>query len=127
MILQVGKVIYSLLTGNAEITKLVGKKIYPLIADFSTTFPFIVYKRDSIDEATSKDRLINKQGATVTVVVASDKYNNSIEVAQTVIDALRNKRGLIAGINVKDISLLGADEDYIDDTYIQRLSFKIEI
>lgn len=127
MILEVGKVIYSLLANDEKVTNLVHKKIYPLIADSDTTFPFIIYKRNSISILTSKDRLINKEEATIEIAIASDKYNESVNVATAVIKALHNKKGDISNINVKKIELLQADEDYIDDTFIQKLFFKIEI
>ena len=45
MSLQVGKAIYNLLSNDANVTGRVQNKIYPLIADTGTTFPFIVYRR----------------------------------------------------------------------------------
>ena len=44
MSLQVGKAIYNLLSNDANVTGRVQNKIYPLIADTGTTFPFIVYR-----------------------------------------------------------------------------------
>ena len=41
MSLQVGKAIYNLLSNDANVTGRVQNKIYPLIADTGTTFPFI--------------------------------------------------------------------------------------
>ena len=49
MSLQVGKAIYNILSNDAKVIDGVGHKIYPLIADTGTTFPFIVYRRTSID------------------------------------------------------------------------------
>lgn len=71
MILEVGKVIYSLLTNDKELNKLINKKVYPLIADADTTFPFIVYKRTSVDPTTSKDVYITKESATIEIVIAT--------------------------------------------------------
>lgn len=45
MSLQVGKAIYNILSNDAKVIDGVGHKIYPLIADTGTTFPFIVYRR----------------------------------------------------------------------------------
>ena len=60
------------------------------------------------------------------VVVASDKYNESIEIADLVKDALQGKRGIYSGINIYDIRMTDADEDYIEDTFIQNLTFNIK-
>ena len=122
MSLQVGKAIYHILSNDVDVVDRVQNKIYPLVADVDTTFPFIIYKRTGIIPADSKDRFIYSEDVYVDVVIASDKYNESIEIADSVRTALLE--GTYEGI--KDISLTDADEDYIEDTFIQNLTFKIK-
>lgn len=126
MILQIGKIIYSLLSTDDNLTKLVNKKIYPLVADADTTFPFIVYRRNSIITQTSKDRLINEEAGTVEIIVASEKYNESITVAEAVTTALLTRKRY-QDINVKKIEMLEASEDYIENAFVQKIIFKITI
>lgn len=121
MSLQIGKAIYHILSNDSDVVDRVQKKIYPLIADVDTTFPFIVYKRTGIVPATSKDKFVYSEEVYVDVVVASDKYNESIEIADLVRTALL--KGSYDGI--KDIAFTDADEDYLEDTFIQNLTFKI--
>ena len=59
------------------------------------------------------------------MVIASDKYNESIEIADLVKDALQGKKGNYSGINIQDIRMTNADEDYIEDTFIQNITFDI--
>ena len=122
MSLQIGKAIYHILSNDTDVVDRVQKKIYPLIADVDTTFPFIVYKRTGIVPADSKDRFVFDEDVFVDIVVASDKYNESIEIADLVRAALL--KGSYDGI--KDIELIDADEDYFEDTFIQNLTFKIQ-
>lgn len=126
MSLQVGKAIYNILSNDAKIIDSVEHKIYPLIADTGTTFPFIVYRRTGIEPSDSKDRFIYSEDTYVEVVIASDKYNESIEIADLVKDALQGKKGNYSGINIHDIRMTNADEDYIEDTFIQNLTFNIK-
>ena len=126
MSLQVGKAIYNILSNDAKIIDSVEHKIYPLIADTGTTFPFIVYRRTGIEPSDSKDRFIYSENTHVEVVIASDKYNESIEIADLVKDALQGKKGNYSGINIHDIRMTNADEDYIEDTFIQNLTFNIK-
>ena len=126
MSLQVGKAIYNILSNDAKIIDSVEHKIYPLIADTGTTFPFIVYRRTGIEPSDSKDRFIYSENTYVEVVIASDKYNESIEIADLVKDALQGKKGNYSGINIHDIRMTNADEDYIEDTFIQSLTFNIK-
>ena len=75
---------------------------------------------------TSKDRFICSELTTVDVTVASDRYDESIELAELVKDALSGKNGIYSGINIIDINMISADEDYIEDTFIQTLTFNIK-
>ncbi len=122
MSLQIGKAIYHILSNDTNVVDRVQNKIYPLIADVDTTFPFIVYKRTGISPADSKDRFIFDEDVFVDVVVASDKYNESIEIAELVRNSL--EKGSYMGI--KDIQLVDADEDYFEDTFIQKLTIKLQ-
>lgn len=88
--------------------------------------PFIVYRRTSIEPSDSKDRFIYSEDTYVEVVIASDKYNESIEIADLVKNALQGKKGNYSGINIHDIRMTNADEDYIEDTFIQNLTFNIK-
>lgn len=122
MNLQVGKAIFSILSNDADLVEKVENKIYPLIADVNTTFPFIVYRRNGIEPLNSKDRFTINTTTYISIVVASDKYDESVEIAERIIKAL--SKGTYQGI--MDISLVDADEDYIDDTFIQTLTFNIK-
>ena len=84
------------------------------------------YRRTGIEPSDSKDRFIYKEDTYVEVVIASDKYNESIEIADLVKDALQGKRGIYSSINIQDIRMTNADEDYIEDTFIQKLTFNIK-
>lgn len=122
MSLQVGKVIYNILSNDTGILNKVNNKIYPLIADVDTTFPFIVYRRTKVVPADSKDRFVYNEDIYVEVIIASDKYNEGVEIADLVRDSLQ--KGNYEGI--KDIQLSDADEEYKEDTFIQNLTFKIK-
>lgn len=116
--LQVGRAIYTLLKGfNA----------YPLVADEGATYPFIIYKRTGLVPASTKDMYNYRELATVELVVASDKYNESIEVAENIKSILEHTRGMYDDIKIGDITLVGASEAYIDNAFIQNLIFNIEI
>lgn len=116
--LQIGKVIYQLLAKyNA----------YPLVADEGTTFPFIVYRRSGLTPASTKDRFNYQELANVEILVVSDKYDESITIAEDVKSILEHSRGIYSNIKVGDIQLVSSDESFMEDSFIQKLIFKIEI
>lgn len=127
MSLQVGKAIYNILSNDVDVVNKVNKKIYPLVADQSTTFPFIVYRRTGLEPSTTKDRYIYSSSAIIQIVIASENYNDSVDIAEKVKDALIGKRGIYSNIEILDITLINADEDYFEDTFIQTLTLNIKL
>lgn len=124
--IQIGKAVYQILSNDTKVKEMVGNNIYPLVANQGTTYPFIIYRRTGIEPVASKDRFICSEVTSVDVIVASDRYDESIEVAELVKDALSGKNGIYSDIKVIDINMISADEDYIEDTFIQNLTFNIK-
>lgn len=124
--LNVGKVIKDILCQDDTLNNLVKYQVFPLIAEENTTFPFIVYRRNSIRKASTKD-YVNDEIASVDVVIASDKYSQSVEIAERARFVL--ERGEYEGENfsVDNIILSNASEQYMQNTYVQTLTFEIEI
>lgn len=120
--LEVGKEIYSILSKNKSLTDIVGNKIYPIIVEKDTNYPFIVYKRSNVIPDYTKDYHF-KDYVIVDIICVSNHYVESVEIASLVRESLEDKR--IGDIN--SIRLEGADEDFIDDAYIQTLSFNLTI
>ena len=126
MSISISKHIYSKLSNSFELASLVGDKIYTISTKSETTFPFIVYKRSELTPNRTKDRYDTGDKVTVEVIVATDNYFDSIKVAEAVRVALDGNCGKYDTFNVIDSKLLSADEDFIEDTFIQRLVFSFE-
>lgn len=120
--LKVGKEIYSILSKNKSLTDIVGNKIYPIIVEKDTNYPFIVYKRSNVIPDYTKDYHF-KDYVIVDIICVSNHYVESVEIASLVRESLEDKR--IGDIN--SIRLESADEDFIDDAYIQTLTFNLTI
>lgn len=120
--LRIGKEIYSLLNGSDELTKLVGNKIYPIIVEKETSYPFIVYKRTTIIPDYTKDFHF-KDSVLLDIICVSDDYSESIDIASIVRELLEDKR--FNSMGIESIKVESADEDFIDNAYIQTISFNI--
>lgn len=123
MSISISKHVFAELSESEALKPLVDDRIFAISTKESTTFPFIVYKRSSLTPGYTKDRYDTGDSVIVEVVVASDNYINSVEIAEAVRLSLENKRGKYESFNVTDAKLLSADEDFIEDTFIQRLTF----
>lgn len=116
-----------------EIGKVIAKKLnniaptFPLIAEPNTQFPFIVYRRASLQPYTSKDIFDFREQATIEIIIASNNYEDSIVIAKDVINIMRNFNGIVEGINIDSIKLLDCSEDYLNDVYTQKITLLIDI
>ena len=120
--LKVGKEIYSHLKENKSLTDIVGNKIYPIIVEKDTNYPFIVYKRSNVIPDYTKDYHF-KDDVIVDIICVSNHYVESVEIASLVRESLEDKKyGDIVSIRLES-----ADEDFIDDAYIQTLTFNLTI
>lgn len=117
--LQIGKAIKAILSGI--------DKVYPLVADEGTTYPFVVYRRSGLTPASTKDRYSFRESASVEIIIASNTYPDSINLADQVKEKMEGTRGTYSGLNIGEITLTNADEDFLEDTFIQKLTFNIEI
>ena len=118
---KIGKEIVELLTTGDSVTSYVGDKIFPLIANANTTFPFIVYRRSYYTPASNKDYENEKCG--MEIVVASTKYEESVNIADAVSNQLNHKQTE----DIEDIIITNTNEDFYEDTYLQRVNIEIEI
>ena len=64
--IQIGKTIRTILNGIDN--------VYPLVADEGTTYPFIIYRRSSLNPSNTKDRYNYKEVATVEILIAANNY-----------------------------------------------------
>lgn len=122
----IGKYVRQFMIENRELTDLVpAEKIFPLLANADTTFPFIVYSRDSLLPTYTKDYLTNNT-ASITIIVVSDEYVESLEIANAVRHALEGYRYKDSTIDIHPIRLQSLTEETMDDAYIQRMQFTLQ-
>lgn len=109
MKLGIGKEIVEKL---AKVTALDGK-VFPLVAPQTTT-PFAVYQCAQTTADYTKDKQYANTTATITLNIYANTYQESIDIAQQVINQCNS-----ANTYVSD-----ASEDYIDDIYTQTLTIQ---
>ncbi|MBD5386331.1 hypothetical protein HDR70_00335 [bacterium] len=119
----IGKHIYKLLSENEELSGHISDKVFPIIAEDGTTFPFVIYERNSIKGNYCKDGLIEDE-VSFGVMVVSLSYLESIEIAQ-IIRKIFDKNRLLG--DIYNCRLEQISEDYRDNAYIQQLNFNCKI
>lgn len=118
---------------DAELMKLVPKdKIFGMIAHSGTQYPFIVYSRSALNPQYNKDNglangLGHKNTVQITVDCYSDKYVESLEVANAFRHALEGKGWKDKDIYIDYFELVSAGENTDGESYfMQTLVFQTE-
>ena len=124
--LLIGKLIYKLLSNDEALTDMVGKKVFPLVANADTTFPFVVYSRTGLKVDYCKDGTIENE-VEVQVLAVSDNYVTSLEIANQVRRILELFRYKDDELVVTQSKLSSVQEEYLEDAFIQRLIFTLNI
>ena len=126
--LELGRVVKSILLQDEELSRQVGSKVFPLVADKGTSFPFIVYRRDGLTPSTNKDKLVYDTQVRISLIVASSDYRQGLGICSKVIDVLLASQGrTIGGLEIIDLELQDTSEEYREDTFLQLLSITVNI
>lgn len=123
----IGKVIYSKLFENQTIQEVIADRIYPVIAEQTTNYPFIIYYRNSV-----VNTIFNKDGSVednveFTVTVVSTKYNESADLANEIRKIFEKREILNNVIRITNSRLNGIAESYEDNAYVQSLTFSCTV
>jgi len=125
--IQIGKVIYNKLSENEIIQNVVADRIYPVIAEQTTNYPFIIYYRNSI-----VNTIFNKDGSveddvSFSITVVSTKYNESADLANEIRKIFEKKQIPNNLMRITNSRLIAIDESYEDNAYVQRLTFSCTV
>lgn len=98
--------------------RLLGDKIFPLVANEGTEFPFCIYRRSNYTPANTKDYI--GEIIDVEIVVLSPKYYESIDIAKQVCELLLE----YTDNEIDEIQLTNCFETYSDFTFTQQMNFR---
>lgn len=120
--ISTNKHIYSLLKEDSQLGEMVGDKIYPLVAEESVTYPFVIFSKETVNGNYSKD-LLMYDSATISVAIAANNYFETVNIAERVRAILENHRDSY----FYNILLENVTEEYIEDAFVQQLQFSAKI
>ncbi len=123
----VSKYIRRFLVENEEVQGLIDvNKIFPLIANADTTFPFIVFQRSNLMPIYTKDILTENQ-ITMVIIVVSNDYIQSLDLANAVRHALEGNIYRDNDIVISAMKMESITEETLEDAYIQRMVFTFNV
>jgi len=117
-LVKIGKTLKDLLLSDETVSEYLTDKIFPLVAVEGTTFPFLVYRRSGYTPVSNKD--LEDERVTMEVAILSDRYENSVNVADSVLTGLQGSNE-----EIDYVKIIGTSEEFSDDIYIQKLIIEI--
>ena len=122
--LSAGEIIRDMLLSN-ELVKERTNKIFPISTD-KAVLPYILYQRGALEHNPAKTAP-GADTAVVNVYCYAATYAESVELSEAVRAALDYKQGEKDGLVMRSCMLVGAEEGYVDDAFVQHLEFNIKI
>lgn len=119
--LSLNKQIYAILSQDSGITSMC-QSIYPVVAEEDVKFPFILYRRETIQPYDCKGYTVGDR-CNFSIVAVSDKYAVTVELAERIRQLFEKRRdGYFTECN-----LTGCSEDFVNEAYTQQLDFQATI
>lgn len=130
--MKTGLAIYNILSNDADITALVGARIFPNVAKNSTQFPFVIYDVNSEKPEDTKDGVSSLDVDSVMISGYSKTYIEASDLALKIRTALDRASGSFGGVEIQSIQYNGFDDLFDDDSgnegvYRKSLNFNIRI
>lgn len=109
--INIGSLIYS------NIGDLVDTHCYPLIAEQSTEYPFIIYRSSSTAPNTSKDGIYEWEHS-VEINIVDEEYDTCCNILESVCNRLL----AMEGSDVDEVILDSISEDFIENAYVKNVN-----
>ena len=118
---KIGSEIRNVILSSTAVKNAVDTKVFPLIANAGTTFPFIVYRRSSYSPKSDKDTLT--ESVYIEIAIICNNYEQSVTIANDVADVLINYES----DTIEEIKVTNISEEFISDSFVQKINLQIDL
>jgi len=126
--LSAGTLIREILLDSADVVARTNK-IYPVAID-TAILPYILYRRSSMEQTAQKTGEPGADTVQMEVICFDADYDDCLELAEAVRDALDNKRNIQTddeSLVMRSCQLVDSEEAWQDDAFIQQLVFNVKL
>lgn len=110
--MNVGKAIFNILSNDAELSELVGTRIFPEMAPEEAQNPYLVYSVLSIDPTDTKQGSSTVDVSQLETYSVSNNYGDCMDVSEAARAALDRNGGLFSQVSIQSIQYQSADTEY---------------
>lgn len=118
---KIGSEIRNVILSSAAVKNAVDTKVFPLIANAGTTFPFIVYRRSSYSPLSNKDVL--NESVYMEIAIICNNYEQSVSIANDVADVLL----AYESDTIEEIKVTNISEEFISNSFVQKVNLQIDL
>ena len=118
---KIGSEIRNVILSSSAVKNAVDTKVFPLIANAGTTFPFIVYRRSSYSPQSDKDVL--SESVYMEIAIICNNYEQSVSIANDVADVLL----AYESDTIEEIKVTNISEEFISDSFVQKVNLQIDL
>ena len=118
---KIGSEIRNVILSSTAVKNAVGTKVFPLIANAGTTFPFVVYRRSSYSPQSDKDVL--SESVYMEIAIICNNYEQSVSIANDVADVLL----AYESDTIEEIKVTNISEEFISDSFVQKVNLQIDL
>jgi hypothetical protein len=112
---MIGPSIYSLLSGDSQLTTLVGDRIYPVQATQGKKDPMIVFGITKQEGQHTKSFTSPEDWITVEVLVYSKKYDQCHDIHKRIRTVIDGYAGTISGNTISQISFMDFEDGWEEE------------
>jgi hypothetical protein len=124
---MIGKAIYNILTNDADVSAIIGTRVYPVVLPMGIDHPALVYRISDVQDVGTKQAIVQKN-YNVEVTVGNIDYDTLGDIADKVRAALSRKTGTYSGIQIQRSNCVANGNEGFDidnQLYIRVLKFEI--
>lgn len=118
---KIGQEIRNAILSSTAVKNAVDTKVFPLIANAGTSFPFIVYRRSSYSPMSNKDTL--NETVYIEIAIITTNYEQSVSIANDVADVLIHYES----DTIEEIKVTNISEEFISDSFVQKINLQIDL
>ena len=118
---KIGSEIRNVILSSSAVKNAVDTKVFPLIANAGTTFPFIVYRRSSYSPKSDKDVL--NETVYIEIAIICNNYEQSVSIANDVADVLL----AYESDTIEEIKVTNISEEFISNSFVQKVNLQIDL
>lgn len=118
---KIGSEIRNVILSSIAVKNAVDTKVFPLIANAGTTFPFIVYRRSSYSPKSDKDVL--NETVYIEIAIICNNYEQSVSIANDVADVLL----AYESDTIEEIKVTNISEEFISNSFVQKVNLQIDL